>query len=219
MIALTPPAAVLFDCDGVIVDSEPITNRIIADNLARHGLPMTPAAIQHDFVGGTMAQVRDHAIAKGAALPRTWLADIHDAIYARLALGTPLVPGIADVMDRLDAAGIAYAVGSNGTGRKMQATLGQHPAIRARLKGRLFSGQDLGCPKPDPGLYLHAARALGVPPSRCVVIEDSATGARAARAADMACFGYAPDGDGAALADAGARLFTRMTDLPGLLGL
>ena len=91
-------------------------------------------------------------------------------------------------------------------------------AIRDAFAGHLYSGQTLGCPKPAPDLYLHAARQLGVDPARAVVIEDSATGARAARAAGMRCFGYAPHG-GDALAEQGAILFGAMADLPGLLGL
>ncbi len=129
------------------------------------------------------------------------------------------MPGIAELLDRLDRAGIAYAVGSNGRMAKMEATLGQHPGIKARLEGRLFSGQDMGCPKPDPALYLHAARAVGVDPGYCVVIEDSATGARAAKAAGMRCLGYAPQGPNPRLAAEGAELFTDMAQVPGLIGL
>ena len=101
----------------------------------------------------------------------------------------------------------------------MEATLGQHPDIRARLEGRLFSGQDLGCPKPAPDLYLLAARSLGADPIRSVVIEDSPTGARAARAAGMRCLGFAPHGPNPRLAAEGAELFAAMSDLPSLLGL
>ena len=101
----------------------------------------------------------------------------------------------------------------------MQVTLGQHPGIMTRLHGQLYSGQTLGTPKPHPGLYLHCARALGVSPQDCAVIEDSATGARAAANAGMRCFGYAPEGDGAHLVAVGAVVFRSMHDLPGLLGL
>ena len=135
------------------------------------------------------------------------------------AHGCAVIAGILSVLDALDAADIAYAVGSNGSDRKMQVTLGQHPALLARLQGRLFSGQTLGRPKPAPDLYLHAAQALGQRPQDCVVIEDSATGARAAQAAGIRCFGYVTHGDGAALAAEGAEIFTDMAALPGLLGL
>ena len=101
----------------------------------------------------------------------------------------------------------------------MQMTLGQHPGLQDRFSGHIYSAQLLGAPKPAPDLYLHAAAMMGVPPGACVVIEDSVSGLRAALAAGMRCYGYAADDDGAALADAGARVFHRMTDLPGLLGI
>jgi beta-phosphoglucomutase-like phosphatase (HAD superfamily) len=101
----------------------------------------------------------------------------------------------------------------------MQVTLGQHPGLLDRFRDRLFSGQTLGAPKPAPDLYLHAARALGQPPADCAVIEDSPTGVRAASAAGIRCFGYAPHGDGAALAAEGATVFQSMADLQHLLGL
>ena len=81
------------------------------------------------------------------------------------------------------------------------------------------SGQEIGAPKPDPGLYLHAARALGVPPAQCVVVEDSATGCRAGVAAGMRTLGYAAGDDGAVLAREGAEVFRAMRDLPELLRL
>jgi len=211
--------AILFDCDGVLVDSEPMTFALLGEDLARFGLPLSHTEMERLFIGGTIAGVGQRAIELGARLPEGWVADFYERLYARLAEGTDLVPGIEAVLDRLDTAGLPYAVGSNGTLHKMQVTLGQHPALWARLEGRMFSGQDLGCPKPAPGLYLHAAAALGAAPSRCAVIEDSATGARAARAAGMACFGYAATGSGEALAAEGATVFSSMTDLPELLGL
>jgi HAD superfamily hydrolase (TIGR01509 family) len=155
----------------------------------------------------------------GADIPPGWAADFYERLYARLAEGTPLIPGILDVLDRLDAAGVPYAIGSNGTGRKMGITIGQHPALAARLEGRMFSGIDLKMIKPAPDLYLHAAQAVGADPVACVVVEDSPTGARAARAAGMRCMGFAPQGDGAALAAEGAVIFRAMAELPALLGL
>ncbi len=123
------------------------------------------------------------------------------------------------MLDALDAAGIPYAVGSNGSDHKMQVTLGQHPGLLERFQGRLFSGQTLGAPKPAPDLYLHAAAALKTAPARCIVVEDSATGARAARNAGIRCYGYAPNRTAPALSAEGAILFGSMADLPALLGL
>lgn len=213
------PAAVLFDCDGVLVDSEDIAFDLLMDEFASYGLTLPRARMEAEVLGLTMAGVADRARALGAALPGDWVERFYVRLYARLEQGTPLVPGILEVLDRLDAARIPYAVGSNGSDRKMEITLGQHPALWARLQGRMFSGQTLGTPKPLPGLWLHAARALGADPARCTVVEDSPTGARAARAAGMRCLAYAPHGDGARMIAEGAEPFRAMADLPRLLGL
>ena len=210
------PKAVIFDCDGVVVDSEPMLFDLLATDLAQHGLPMPAESLHQIFLGMTLQGLREKANMMGASLPADWCDDFYARLYERLKLGTPLVPGILAVLDALDAAGIPYAMGSNGSAEKMQITLGQH-GLTPRFKG-LFSGQTLGKPKPAPDLYLHAAVALGVDSSDCVVIEDSPTGARAARLAGMRCMGYAPQGS-ADLAAEGAVLFSDMKDLPRLLGL
>jgi HAD superfamily hydrolase (TIGR01509 family) len=213
------PGGVIFDCDGVLVDSEPASFDLLAADLAAHGLDLPRGEMERIFLGGTISGVHVKARLLGAALPDDWVADFYERLYARLAQGTALIPGVLGVLDALDAAGVPYAVGSNGSERKMQVTLGQHQGLIDRFGGRLFSGQALGAPKPAPDLYLFAARALGLPPGECVVVEDSPTGARAARAAGMRCFGYAPHGDGEALQAEGALLFRAMGDLPGLLRL
>lgn len=213
------PQAVLFDCDGVIVDSEPIAFAILSADLARHGLPTDHAQINVLFLGGTVPDLFHKARALGATLPDDWVSDFYSRLYARLADGVPLVAGILAVLDRLDAAGIPYAIGSNGSDEKMRIMLGQHPGLIVRFRGHLYSGQTLGLPKPAPDLYLHAAKALGIAAAGCVVIEDSPTGARAARAAGMRCFGFAAHDDGAQLRAVGAEVFHEMADLPTLLGL
>jgi len=215
------PQAVLFDCDGVIVDSEGPTFDLLIADLAAHGLRLTRQQLETDYIGGTIEIIAGKIRAAGTALPETWVQDFHQRMYALLAQGTPLVSGILTVFDALDAVGIPYAVGSNGTARKMEISLGQHgliPRFRAVL-----SGQAIGRPKPDPAIYLQAARACGADPARCVVIEDSPSGAGAALAAGIPCLGYAghgPDTPPARqLAALGVPLFARMDDLPGLLGL
>ncbi|WP_425074538.1 HAD family hydrolase [Sagittula sp. S175] len=206
------PRAVILDCDGVIVDSEPVTLDMIRMDVARYGLVMDDAQV-HGLVGGTMADVARRARGLGADLPEDWV----DAFYARLAEGVALIPGIEPLLDRLDAAGIVTGVGSNGSDQKMQVTLGQHPTVRDRF-AVILSGQTLGRPKPAPDLYLEVARRLDVPPADCVVVEDSPTGARAGIAAGMRVMGYAPEGN-PALSDVGAEVFASLNDLPALLGL
>lgn len=213
------PAAVIFDCDGVLVDSEATAFDLLAVDLACHGLDLPRPEMERQFIGGTIEALHRKARGMGARLPDDWVGDFYDRLYARLALGTPLVEGAAAVLDALDRAGIPYAVGSNGSDRKMQITLGQHPHVMRRLAGRLFSGQSLGAPKPAPDLFLHAAAALGVAPGTCVVVDDSPTGCRAAARARMRCLGFAAHDDGAALAAEGAEVFHSMAELPARLGL
>jgi beta-phosphoglucomutase-like phosphatase (HAD superfamily) len=101
----------------------------------------------------------------------------------------------------------------------MEIMFAQHPGLWQRFGGRVFSSQTLGAPKPAPDVYLYCARALGVAPQDCVVIEDSVSGLRAANSAGMRCFGFAADDDGVALAREGATVFHDMADLPFLLGI
>ncbi|MCL1629813.1 HAD family phosphatase [Roseibaca sp. V10] len=213
------PELVIFDCDGVLVDSEPVTLSFLRDELALRGLDLTLAEVIDQFIGGTLSGVAQKARGMGANLPEGWVDAFYARLYERLAAKTDLMPGVVPLLDRLDAAGIGYCVASNGRVAKMQVTLGQHPNTWARLQGRIFSVEHVGVPKPAPDLFLYAARSLGVEQAHCVVIEDSQTGARAAKAAGMRCFGYAPEGDGAKLATEGAHVFRSMDDLPDLLGL
>ncbi len=212
------PKAVIFDCDGVLVDSEVIAFDLLATDLRAHGLTLPRPAMETALLGLTLAGVATKARSLGADLPSDWVEDFYARLYARLEQGAPLVPGVLSVLDALDAARIPYAVASNGSPRKMQITLGQHPGLTDRFHGRLFSGQETPRPTPFPDLFLKAAAALGTAPVDCAVVEDSPTGARAAKAAGMRCLGYAPH-DAAALVAEGAEPFAAMTDLPGLLGL
>lgn len=216
---MTRPAAVLFDCDGVLVDSEPAAFALLAADLQAAGLRLTHAEMEARFLGGTIRGLHRTARDLGADLADDWPDDFYARLYARLAEGTALMPGVEALLDRLDAAGIGYAVGSNGAPRKMEITLGQHPSVMARLTGRLFSGQEIGAPKPAPDLYLTAARALGVAPGDCVVVDDSPAGVRAGVAAGMRTFGFCPGGGCDALIAAGAEPLRALADLPALIGL
>lgn len=218
---MTRPAAVLFDCDGVVVDSEGPTLELFVEELALHGLPLTLAEFEADYLGQTVEMVARQATAAGARLPEGWVAHFYGRMNAVMLAGVPLIPGVLGVLDRLDGAGVPYAMGSNGSLAKMKITLGQH-GIEGRFRA-VLSGQALGAPKPAPDVYLAAAVACGVAAADCVVIEDSAQGARAGLAAGARVLGYAPHGPGTATARSlvalGVPLFGRMEELPGLLGL
>lgn len=209
---------VIFDCDGVVVDSEPLTNAVLRDDLAARGLDLTLAQVMDEFVGGTMAAVGQQAAQMGAEIPGDWLDQVYAKIYAHLAENVEAVPGIATVLDRLDAAGIPYAIGSNGSRRKMEITLGR-TGLYDRFAGKLYSGQEIPNPKPAPDVYLLAAREAGVMPDRCAVIEDSASGAKATKAAGMTCFGFIAETPPAKLAQIADHLFKDMAALPDLLGV
>lgn len=218
---MTRPEAVLFDCDGVVVDSEGPTLALFVEELAAHGLPLSVAEFEADYLGQTVEMVARQASQAGARLPEGWVAHFYSRMNALLEAGVPMVPGVLEVLDLLDREGIPYAMGSNGSLAKMKITLGQH-GIEGRFRA-VLSGQALGSPKPAPEVYLAAAAACGVRPEACVVIEDSAQGARAALAARMRCFGYAAHGAETATARSltalGVPLFHRMAELPKLLGV
>ncbi len=212
------PGLVIFDCDGVLVDSEPVAARVVSGSLARHGLDLSPERCMDLFLGGTMPGVMEKARALGASLPDRWVNDVYTELYAELARGVKAIPGVAGLLDLLDEAGIPHCVASNGSEEKMRITLGR-TGLAERFAGRRYSAHTLGIAKPDPGLFLHAARASGADPARCLVIEDSASGAEAAARAGMRCLGYAPQGDGARLAAHGAVIIRDMAEVPRLIGL
>lgn len=211
--------AVIFDCDGVVMDSEGLSFDLLAQELAQYGHPMGHDQMRALFLGGTMHSFWVAARGLGVPLPDDWVDAHYARMFAALAKNTPLIAGILDVLDALDAAGVPYAMGSNGPPRKMEITMGQHPGLIARFGGRIYSAQTLDAPKPAPDVYLHAAAVLGVAAADCVVVEDSVSGTKAARSAGMRCMGFAEHGPGDDLAAAGAGVFHKMADLPALLGL
>ena len=215
---MTRPALVIFDCDGVLVDSEPITNRLMAEEMTRHGLPMTTEEAITLFVGGTIQGVFTEARSRGAALPDGWVEGFYDRMIETLAEEVTAIPGAVDAIGHLDRHGLPLRVASNGPMRKMEVTLGKI-GLWERLQGHIHSAHDVGIAKPDPGLFLHAAEAAGATPAECVVIEDSASGARAAAAAGMRCLGYTRDTPAEKLTAHSAEPFDDMARLPALLGL
>lgn len=213
-----PPEMVLFDCDGVLVDSETLAADVLCANLTRHGLPISRTDFADLFLGGTIMGVADKAREMGATLPDTWIDDTYEELFSVLAASVEAIEGASQVLDALDAAGIGYAVCSNGPHRKMDITLGR-TGLATRLKGRIYSREDVARPKPAPDLYLKAAVDAGVAATRCVVIEDSAAGAQAGRAAGMSVFGFAAETPAARLAPVTDAIFSHMDELPALLGL
>ena len=209
---------VIFDCDGVLVDSELLTNQVMVENLAGYGLQMSVDEAMERFMGGTMKGVMKQAREMGAPLPDDWLDEIYGAMFERLAAEVEIIPNVDKVLDALDGAGVVYAVGSNGPQEKMAITL-RRTGLWDRLAGRLFSGYDVAAPKPAPDVYLAAAAAAGISSERCAVIEDSASGAKAGKAAGMTTFGFVMDTPREKLEPICDVLFDDMRCLPGLLGV
>lgn len=208
---------VIFDCDGVLVDTEVVFNQTLIEDLAEHGLNLTLTECMALFVGGTISSVKGEAEKLGAELPESWVGDFYVKAYNRLRETAEPIAGIKQVLDHLDKVGMPYCVASNGRVEKMEITLGR-AGMLSRFSDVMFSAQTLGTAKPEPDLFLAAAQAFNVKPEDCVVIEDSLTGVLAAEAAGMKCFGYAPSG-GQHLAEHGAILFDDMARLPAFMGL
>ncbi|MHA1127853.1 MAG: HAD family hydrolase [Alphaproteobacteria bacterium] len=209
---------VIFDCDGVLVDTEVLFNSALVEDLGKHGLSLTLEQCMDLFVGGTMPGVKVEAEKLGAALPDTWVEDFYAKAYKLLGERTEPVAGIKDVLDAIERAGVPYCVASNGRIQKMEITLGRTGMLE-RFKDVMFSAQAMGTAKPAPDLFLAAAAAFGISPDNCVVIEDSLTGVLAAKRAGMKCLGYAPHGSGEKLVAEDAILFDDMAQLPALLRL
>lgn len=213
-----PPDMVIFDCDGVIVDSESITDRVMQASFKRYGLELATDEIVRLFVGGTMQGAMDNAIKLGAALPSDWLDLIYPEIFDALEQEVKPIPDVITVLNMLDAASIPYAIGSNGPHAKMEVTL-TRTGLKERFKGRIYSREDVPNAKPAPDVYLHAAKQAGIAPERCVVIEDSASGAKAGVAAGMRTYGFYGETPRERLAPICDELFGDMKELPKLLGL
>jgi HAD superfamily hydrolase (TIGR01509 family) len=211
---------VIFDCDGVLVDSERISARVFASLLKELGLEFTERQMIDTFMGSSMARcVQIVTDRLGSAPPPDLLDRYHDVMRERVSTDLTEVPGISPLLDALDAAGIPYAVASNGEHAKMQATLGV-TGLLPRFDGRRFSATDVLHPKPAPDLFLHAAGRMAVPADRCVVVEDSPLGVQGAREAGMTVIGYADLMSAERLQAAGAhRTVRHLEELHALFGL
>ncbi len=203
---------VIFDCDGVLVDSEPITSATWVDAAAELGVSWTLEEHLDRFRGGTMADVVAALEAElGSVVPEDFVESFRARLFNRLRSDVKTIPGVEAA---LDAIAHPICVASNGPHSKMEATLGSTGLI-SRFEGRIFSAYEIGQFKPDPGLFLHAAHALGATPLRCVVVEDSDAGREAALAAGMHALLY--DAESGISSFEGATRFTDMNRLPELL--
>jgi HAD superfamily hydrolase (TIGR01509 family) len=185
-----PFELVVFDCDGVLVDSERLAVRVESEYLTEIGWPLSQAEIVERFMGGTDQYMDDAIEAQlGDRLPASWKEEFQRRY--REAYRADLVPvdGVLEALDQIEAT-TATCVASSGSHDKLRFTLGLTGLYR-RFEGRIFSGYEVANGKPAPDLFLHAAARMGAEPTRCAVVEDSRFGVLAARAAGMHVFGYA----------------------------
>lgn len=215
--------AILFDCDGVLVDSEPITNSVVCAMLNEAGWAIAPDECMSIFIGKTIrseaARIEAHT---GRPVTDAWMEELYARRNVRLAAELTAIDGALETVAAVHAAldgRIACASGADRAKVDLQlAKVGLAPLFA----GRVFSGHEMPRTKPAPDVYLAAAAALGLPPARCLVVEDSVTGVTAGVAAGATVVGYSPSpvGHGApeALRAAGARhILTDLRDLPRML--
>lgn len=215
--------AVLFDCDGVLVDSEPITNRVLRSMLHELGWELSQAECIERFVGRSVRDeypvIEQHT---GRTLDEDWILDFRARRNAALSVELTAIDGIGETVEAITTQygeRIACASGADRVKVEMQLAL---TGLEPYFAGRVFSGMEQPRTKPAPDVYLAAAAALAVDPARTAVIEDSAAGVAAGVAAGATVFGFAPGSPTHASADtllaAGAdRVFSHMRELPGLL--
>lgn len=206
---------VIFDNDGVLVDSERLANGVLADVLTEMGAPTTVEQSIDRYMGGTMGRVRQLVLADGVVLPDDFDDVYHRRVFAAFERELSTVPGVVSVLDALEASAVATCVASSGTHERIELAH-RVTGLTSRFEGRVFSAEDVAHGKPAPDLFLHAASGCGVDPSVCVVVEDSPLGVEAARAAGMRVLGFAAMTPAARLGHADA-VFASMAELPGLL--
>jgi beta-phosphoglucomutase-like phosphatase (HAD superfamily) len=220
---------VIFDCDGVLVDSEPIANEVLAELLSEAGLPTTTLESMRRYTGrslpGILAEVESQL---GRPISLTGAADAgasefidayRERVFAGFRAGLRPIDGVARALDSIARTPLRTCVASSSWPDRIELSL-RLTGLFERLEGRLFSAIEVERGKPHPDLFLHAAQQMGALPGECVVVEDSVHGARAGVAADMRVLGFCSGGPGSdpeALAREGARVFGSMDELPGLI--
>src|ERR1700761_3948789 len=216
-----PLALVIFDCDGVLIDSEALCDRVVSGELIRQGWALSPADCHRLFLVLTFPDIQAAAEAHlGRPLGHGWLDEVVRRVTAVMAAEAEPVPGARAALERTAALGLPFRIASNSS-RPEMAVKFRRAGLSDLVEGRIHSAYDLIAlgkrGKPNPDLFLEAAAAEGIAPQACVVIEDSLAGVRAAAAADMACLGFSPDGDGDHLRQAGAGPFGSLFGLAELL--
>jgi beta-phosphoglucomutase-like phosphatase (HAD superfamily) len=212
---------VIFDCDGVLIDSEALCDRVVSAELTRQGWDLPATDCHRLFLGLTFADIQQAAETHlGRTLGTDWVDHVVQCVTKVMADEGDTIPGAREALQATAALGLPFRIASNSSRPEMAAKFAR-AGLSGLVEGRIHSAYDLIVRgkrgKPDPDLFLEAAAAENVPPAACLVIEDSLAGVRAAVAAGMMCLGFSPENDGAHLRQAGAIPFASMFALPGLL--
>ncbi|MEU1574498.1 HAD family hydrolase [Streptomyces collinus] len=208
---------VIFDNDGVLVDSEPISNRLLAAYLTELGHPTSYEESIRDYMGSAMHRIHELVLERtGQRLPADFDDVFHTRVFTVFEQELVAVAGAAEVLEKLDADGVPYCVASSGSHERIRVGHRTTGLDRWFDEERIFSSQDVGRGKPAPDLFLYAAERMGASPERCVVVEDSPLGVQAAVAAGMDVYGFTAMTPAEKLAGA-TRLFSDMGELADLL--
>jgi HAD superfamily hydrolase (TIGR01509 family) len=212
---------VIFDCDGVLIDSEPVADRVVAEELAALGWAITPAEAHKRFLGMRMEDMPPLIEAVlGRPLAADWVPQVVEHLVVAMSREAVLVPGAADALAAADALGLDWRIASNSGPRELAAKF-LATDLSQQVAGRVLSASDIaargGRGKPAPDIFLAAAEQAGCKPTASLVIEDSPLGVQGAVAAGMQCLGLDVSGDGAHLAAVGAVPIRSMHDVPALL--
>ncbi len=203
-LCLMRPELIIFDCDGVLIDSEFVASRVVAANLSRNGWEMDADAAMRLFMGMSILEMEP--VIEGRLrrrLPEGWRAGLAGELVAALADEAVVIPGAREVLERVSGMGIPWRVASNSSDEEMAVKFGR-TGLADLTAGLTFAAMKVGRPKPAPDVYLAAAASAGVAPAGCLVVEDSKLGVEGAVAAGMVCYGFDMHGDGAHLRAAGA---------------
>ena len=210
-----PGCLVIFDCDGVLIDSEPVSRQLLADEAAALGWAMHPDEARR-FTGLTWTAIRPiYEAATGRALREDWPEALQARLIGRMQDGVPAMPGARAVLEAALAMGLPYRVASNSSHEEMRTKFA-HTGLSDLVAGRTHSARDVARGKPAPDLFLAAAAAEGVAPGRCLVVEDSVPGLTAAQAAGMRVVAFAPEGLPFALPRAPDHVVADLAELPAL---
>ena len=210
---------VIFDCDGVLVDTGRINNEVISVLLKESGREMSPEEVATRTTGLAYSEMWDMFEKEApGSLPPDVLEQQMNREVERFKTELLPIPGAVETVRHLSDAGMPICVASNGAREKMEVTLDVTGLI-GYFGDKFFGVNQVARGKPEPDIYLLAAQEMGTHPSRCVVIEDSYPGAQAGLAAGMTVLGHCPDGDIWGLESLGIQTFNDMNGLPALLGL